>query len=129
MAKILIIEDNQTLNQVYTFILEKDGHQVLSTFDGEQGFKAFKKTAPDLVLLDLLMPRMDGITFLRKIGMPKKPKATIVVLSNLDEGQEIKKARELGITEYILKAKVSPTELAAQVNQIIQNSPGRSGVD
>lgn len=120
MSKILIVEDNKTLNQVYSFILEKDGHEVVRVHDGESGLKAVKRSTPDVILLDLLMPKMDGVTFLKKLHLPKRAKTTIVVLSNLDEGAEIRKARELGVEDYILKAKVSPAELADRVKTIIK---------
>src|SRR6266542_2044046 len=96
MAKILIVEDNESLNQVYKFILEKEGHLVNSAFNGKEGLKAAKQDPPDLILLDMLMPEMDGLSFLRKFNLSKKSKLKIVLLTNLDEDEGIKEAQKLG---------------------------------
>jgi DNA-binding response OmpR family regulator len=119
MAKILIIEDNESLNQVYKFILEKEGHIVGSVFNGKDGLKAVKQSLPDLILLDMLMPKMDGLTFLRKLSLPKHSATKILVLTNLDEDEELKAAHKLGATSYVLKATTSPSELVAHVNVIL----------
>jgi two-component system alkaline phosphatase synthesis response regulator PhoP len=116
LAKILIIEDNESLNQVYTFIFEKEGHAVNSVFNGKDGLKAIKHDTPDLILLDMLMPTMDGLTFLKKLSLPKRAKTKILVLTNLDEDEEMKTAHKLGATSYVLKATTSPSELVMRVN-------------
>lgn len=119
MAKILIIEDNGTLNQAYRFILEKQGHKVVSAFNGAEGLKAVKRSMPDMILLDMLMPEMNGLEFLKKFDLSKHPGTRVVVLSNLDEDREVKEALELGASRYILKANTSPTELAVRVNHLV----------
>lgn len=120
MADILIIEDNQTLNQAYRLILEKAGHKVDSAYNGREGLAAAKKATPDIILLDMLMPEMDGLTFLKNYKPFKHPKTGVVVLSNLDEDQEVKEALRLGANRYILKASTSPSELAVRVNHLIR---------
>lgn len=119
MAKILIVEDNETLNEVYKFILEQEGHEVTAVFNGAEGLKAVKNMIPDLILLDMLMPVMGGIEFLKKFNPSKHPKTSILILSNLDEDQEAKEAQKLGASDYILKATVSPSELVKRVNGIL----------
>jgi DNA-binding response OmpR family regulator len=121
MAKILIIEDNESLNQVYTFILGKEGHAVSSVFNGKEGLKAVKSDLPDLILLDMLMPQMDGLTFLKKLSLPKRAKTKILVLTNLDEDEEMKAAHKLGATSYVLKATTSPSELVTRVDIILRS--------
>jgi DNA-binding response OmpR family regulator len=110
MAKILIIEDNESLNQVYT-----------SVFNGKEGLKAVKSDLPDLILLDMLMPQMDGLTFLKKLSLPKRAKTKILVLTNLDEDEEMKAAHKLGATSYVLKATTSPSELVTRVDIILRS--------
>lgn len=123
MAKVLIVEDNKTLNQVYTFILKKEGHQVTGALDGDEGLAAAKKLRPDVILLDILMPKMDGITFLKKFSRAKSHEAIVIILSNLDEDPEVREARKLGARDYILKASVSPSELVAIVNKYLEKPP------
>jgi two-component system, OmpR family, alkaline phosphatase synthesis response regulator PhoP len=117
-VKILIVEDNKSLNEVYKFILEKQGYKVSSTFNGAEGLKAAKAVEPDLILLDMLMPEMDGVTFLKKYNLSKNSKVIVLVLSNLDEDGEIKEARKLGAHDYIMKAATSPAELVAKVKEL-----------
>ncbi|HSH17817.1 MAG TPA: response regulator [Candidatus Saccharimonadales bacterium] len=119
MTKVLIIEDNETLNEAYKLILEKDGHDVTTAFNGEEGLERLKDLSPDLILLDMLMPKMDGLEFLRHFHPEKYPKTTIIILSNLNEDEQVEEARKLGAHRYILKANTSPRELALKVNHII----------
>lgn len=119
MTKVLIIEDNETLNEAYKLILEKDGHEVTTAFNGEEGLEKLKDVSPDLILLDMLMPKMDGLEFLRHFSTNKYPKTQIIILSNLNEDEQVEEARKLGAHRYILKANTSPKELAVKVNHII----------
>jgi DNA-binding response OmpR family regulator len=126
MTKVLIIEDNETLNEAYKLILEKDGHEVSTAFNGEEGLEKLKDVSPDLILLDMLMPKMDGLEFLRHFSPAKFPKTTIIILSNLNEDEQVEEARKLGAHRYILKANTSPRELALKVNHIIGRlGPGK----
>lgn len=119
MTKVLIIEDNETLNEAYKLILEKDGHEVMTAFNGEEGLEKLKSFQPNLILLDMLMPKMDGLEFLRHFNADKFPDTTIIILSNLNEDEQVEEARKLGAHRYILKANTSPRELAARVNHIV----------
>ena len=121
MAKVLIVEDNDTLNEAYKLILEKDGHDVSTAFNGEEGLEKLKEVSPDLILLDMLMPKMDGLEFLRHFKADKYPKTTIIILSNLNEDEQVEEARKLGAHRYILKANTSPRELAAGVNNMARH--------
>jgi two-component system response regulator VicR len=120
MAKILIVEDEKSLNDAYRIILEKDGHDVSSAFDGEEALKLFKENQPKLVLLDLRMPKLNGIEFLKKLDHAKNyPDVDIIVFSNLDHQSEIDAAFESGATRYILKAWSSPKELSKIVKETL----------
>ncbi len=121
MSQILIIEDNETLNEAYKLILERDGHKVETAFNGEEGLSKVGKKTPDLILLDMLMPKMDGLEFLRRFKPESYPKTTIIILSNLNEDEQVEEARKLGAHRYILKANTSPKELAARVNHIAKH--------
>ena len=121
MSKVLIVEDNETLNEAYKLILEKDGHEVWTAFNGEEGLERLSDITPDMILLDMLMPKMDGLEFLRRFKSDQFPKTTIIILSNLNEDEQVEEARKLGAHRYILKANTSPRELAARVNHIAQH--------
>ena len=124
MSKVLIIEDNETLNEAYKLILEKDGHTVWTAFNGEEGLERLKEHTPDMILLDMLMPKMDGLEFLRHYKSDRSanyPETTIIILSNLNEDEQVEEARKLGAHRYILKANTSPRELAARVNHIARH--------
>jgi two-component system response regulator VicR len=67
MAKILIVEDERTLNEAYELILKKQGHDVEVAYNGDEALQVFKKHEPELILLDLRMPKMDGVEFLKRL--------------------------------------------------------------
>jgi DNA-binding response OmpR family regulator len=127
MAKILIVEDEKSLNEAYRLILERDGHKVFSAYDGEEALKTFKESNPDLVLLDLRMPKLDGIEFLKRLDHSKNhPNLEVIVFSNLDHQKEIDAAFESGATRYILKAWSSPKELSKVVTETLLGKPDKS---
>ncbi len=122
MAKILIVEDEASLNEAYTIILKKQGHTVASTSNGLQALEAIKKKAPDLILLDLRMPEMDGVEFLENLQPATNyPKIKIIVFSNYDVQKDIDAAFKLGAHRYMLKAWASPKELVRVVNDTLKN--------
>jgi CheY-like chemotaxis protein len=93
---------------------------VISAFNGVQALKIVKQNIPDLILLDMLMPEMGGLTFLKKFNKPKDSKIKIIIMSNLDEDQDIKDAHKYGATQYVLKASLSPSELIAKVKYALE---------
>jgi CheY-like chemotaxis protein len=109
---ILIIEDDVALNQAYVTILSTAGYRVRTAFDGKEALKLTTQEDPDIIFLDLRMPTLDGVGFLKAY----EPKAhhknvEIIVFSNYDLQQEIDEAYELGAQRYVLKAWASPKEL------------------
>ncbi len=115
--KILIVEDEQVLNEAYELILKKEGYDVNVAYDGEQALEMLKEFSPDLILLDLRMPKVSGIEFLTKYELPKKhPEVKVIVFSNLDTEKEIDQAYSLGAHKYMLKAWASPKELVKLVH-------------
>lgn len=119
---ILIIEDEQLLNEAYKTILEKEGYTVRVAYDGQEALEIAKEVEPDLILLDLRMPRMGGIEFLKSYqAVDSHPKVKIVVFSNLDTQTEIDEAFALGAQKYMLKAWASPKELSRLVKQVLSS--------
>ena len=123
MKTILIVEDERNLNEAYQFILKKHGYEVKTAYNGVEALEFVSKQDPDLILLDLRMPIMDGLEFLRKYDKSKEhPDVKVVVFSNLDSKEDIAEAYELGADKYMLKAWSSPKELAALVEDIFSEA-------
>lgn len=116
---ILIVEDETSLNEAYQIILANAGYDILSAFDGKEALKIVSETKPDIILLDLRMPVMDGISFLKEYK-PTDKKTKVIVFSNYDMQKEIEEAYELGAHKYILKAWASPKELLKLVKDTLE---------
>ncbi len=120
MTKILIVEDERPLNQAYEMILKAEGYDVYCAFDGNEALEITKDVEPDLILLDLRMPKMGGVDFLKQYDLREKhPDVKVIIFSNLDMQQEIDEAYKLGAHKYILKAWATPKELTQIVKSIL----------
>ncbi len=117
---ILVVEDDNALNDAYTMILHSAGYDVTSVFNGKEALEAVNKmpTPPKIILLDLRMPVLDGIGFLKKYDVTKQDNTTVVVFSNFDSKTEIDQAYALGADRYILKARATPKELLKLVESL-----------
>lgn len=116
---ILIVEDEPELAEVYQTLLAQAGYDVTVTHNGKGALEAVAKQEPNLILLDLRMPIMNGVEFLEKYDLKNKHKdVKVVVFSNYDMQDEIDDAYRLGADRYVLKAWASPKELL----QIVQDS-------
>lgn len=120
--KILIVEDEPALSQAYQTILESEGYNVTSANNGEEALKITENLEPDLILLDLRMPKVTGTEFLKRYNLPKEhPNVKVIVFSNLDTQQAIDEAYSLGTDRYMLKAWASPKELARLVKETLSS--------
>lgn len=129
MAKILIVEDDPLIVKIYTTRLTADGYEVSSAENGEDGLKLAEQNPPDLVVLDIMMPRMDGFAVLGKLrANPQMKQIPIIVYSNLAQEEEIKRAKESGATEFVIKANVTPTEMVAKIKQYLGNLKPQNSV-
>ncbi len=117
--QILVVEDEKILNSAYETILTKSGHVVEVAFDGNDALEHLKKFNPDVILLDLKMPNLDGIGFLKAYqkSAPKK-RSKIVLFSNFDLQKEIDEAFALGVDKYVLKAWASPKDLLKIIEDV-----------
>lgn len=120
MTKILLIEDDPFIRGVYEKILLKESFDVLVAKDGKEGLKKAKADVPDLIILDMLMPEMDGIQFLEAYDQKNKhPDVKIVVLSNMLVQDKVNRALELGASAFKTKALFSPQELIDLINKTL----------
>lgn len=109
---ILIVEDEPELAEVYMTLLTQSGYETTVAHNGKDALKVAEDHRPDLILLDLRMPIMDGVEFLRQYDLKgKHPDVKVVVFSNYDLQDEIDDAYSLGADRYVLKAWASPREL------------------
>ncbi len=117
--QVLIIEDEQLLNEAYARVLGAANISLLRAYDGKEALEILKTENPDIILLDLRMPVMDGIEFLQKMR-PKKnyPNTKIIVFSNYDDQNEIDEAFALGAMHYMLKAWATPDELVKLIREV-----------
>ena len=117
MNKILIVEDEKSLAEAYQTILGKHGYKVTLAFDGEEALHVLQEGADfDLVLLDMNMPKMNGLEMLRKLE-GNKLAARIVIFSNQDTQADIDEAFRLGAKRYLLKSWASPQDLVKVVEE------------
>ncbi len=121
-STVLIVEDENMLNEAYQVILAGAGYKVLSAYDGRQALEIAEKQDPDLILLDLRMPVLDGVGFLEAYQpRTREHPPKIVVFSNFDMQKEIDQAYELGADKYMLKAWASPKELLQLVGNLLDS--------
>lgn len=122
LPNILVIEDDIALNDAYKMILESAGYETRTAFNGEEALEMVDIKEPDVIFLDLRMPIMDGIAFLKAYQPIKHhPDVKIIVFSNYDMQREVDQAYELGAERYVLKAWASPKELLRIVTDISAN--------
>jgi len=115
--KILLVEDEDILANMYRLKISKAGYQVEVADDGEQGLVMAKKNRPDLILLDVIMPKKDGFTMLKELKSDVSlKKIPVFLLTNLGQEEDIKKGKELGAIDYFIKANFTPGELLIKIN-------------
>jgi len=120
MKKILIIEDDPFLSEMYAAKFNQNDFQTEVATDGKSGLAKIKADRPDLVLLDIVLPKMDGFEILKAIkGDPKFKDIPIVLLTNLGQKSEVEKGLSLGADEYIIKAHFTPTAVVAKIKEIL----------
>lgn len=120
MTKIAIIEDDEVINQMYRMKFEANGFEVEAASDGEAGIAMVEKYHPDIILLDLQMPRMNGADTLEKIREHSWGKdIPVIILTNLGQEEAPEKLRQLTIHSYIVKAELTPSQVVKRVKDAL----------
>lgn len=123
MAKIAIVEDDQAISQMYRIKFEGEGYEVETAENGKLGLETIQKMKPDIVLLDVMMPEMNGDEVLEKLRESSwGKKIKVIVLTNMGEQELSPKIRELGVEAVILKADMTPRQVAEIVKKQLQAS-------
>ena len=121
MKKILFVEDEPNLQKAIGELLKQEGFQFFEALDGVQGLEVAKEEKPDLILLDLILPKKDGFEVLKELKADGKLKSIpVIILSNLEGTGDVEKALELGATTYLVKANY---ELSDVLDLIKNNLP------
>jgi CheY-like chemotaxis protein len=119
VKKIMIVEDDKFLSFLMKARLEKEGFAVTQVFDGEEAINALKQEKPNLVILDIIMPKMNGFDVLKTISLtPEIASIPVVIVSNLAQDSDIEKARSFGAKEYFIKVKVSIDDLIQKIKAL-----------
>ena len=115
MRKILLVEDEPILRETYQIILSTQPYRCDVADNGKVALEKCETQDYDLILLDLMMPTMNGVEFLENFKKLEEMKTQIIILSNLSSGKELERTRELGVMRSLLKSDLSPSQLIATI--------------
>jgi len=119
--KILVVEDDKFLRELITQKLSREGYDVYEAVDGEDGVRKAKESNPDIILLDLILPGIDGFEVLAKIKEDSNlEQIPVVILSNLGQRDDVERGLKLGAVDFLIKAHFTPGEIIEKVNKILE---------
>lgn len=117
---ILLIEDDPFLLSMYSTKFELEKFKVVTADDGEKGAKTVQKLLPDIILLDILMPKMDGFQVLEKIkANPSTKNIPVILLTNLNQQEDVERGMELGANDFLIKAHFMPSEVVDKIKKLL----------
>ena len=120
MTKIMLVEDDVALRDIYTSRFEAEGYDVAVAADGEQALTVAVKEKPDLILLDIMMPKISGFDVLDILRNTPETKTTkIIVMSALSQTADIEKGKNLGADEYLVKSQVTLSEVVDMAKEVL----------
>lgn len=121
MSKILIIEDDALLSKMYLSIFTSENYEVETAIDGQEGLDKARDSKPTLILLDIMMPKLNGIQVLQKLKSdPELKEIPVVILTNLAGDNDVQTALQMGAVRYIIKSENKPKEVEEIVRGIIK---------
>lgn len=122
MKKILVVEDDKYLSNAYRVKLSKKGFEIRLAFDGNEAIEQLQTFLPDLILLDLVMPRKDGFSTLAELKQNETwKKIPVIITSNLGQSEDIEKGKKLGANDFFVKSELSLNDLINKINQLVGN--------
>lgn len=121
--KILVVEDDKFLRELISQKLTKEGYDVKEAIDGEDGVVKVKEEKPDIILLDLILPGMDGFEVLAKIkDDPEVENIPVVILSNLGQRDDVERGLKLGAVDFLIKAHFTPGEIIEKIEKVMKEA-------
>ena len=119
--KILLIEDEEMLANMYETKFKNEGFNIKKALDGETGLKMALEDKPDIILLDIIMPKLDGFSVLRSLKDSVKTKdVPVILLTNLGQDEDVKKGTAMGAAGYLVKANLTPAEVVDKVKDYLK---------
>lgn len=119
--RILVIEDDKFLRELISQKLSQEGYDVIEAIDGEEGIKKVREENPELVLLDLILPGIDGFEVLGQMRESQPPvNIPVIILSNLGQKEDVERGLKLGAIDYLIKAHFTPGEIVEKIKTILR---------
>jgi len=116
---VLTVEDDKFITKAYQAKFKSEGFEARFVEDGEEAINALEKFIPDVIILDILMPKSDGFSVLKKIQKNKKwADIPLILATNLDDEKSLEKSHALGVNEYVVKSRMSLTDIVNRINEI-----------
>ena len=117
VVEVLLVEDDQSVLEMYRLKLELDGYRVSTAADGEEGLRKAETLRPDIIFLDIRLPKMDGFEVLRRLrGQETTREIPVIILSNYGEDDLVARGLRLGAHEYLIKARTTPSSLSEGID-------------
>lgn len=125
---ILVVEDTELLRRMYADKLQQDGYRVLVASDGLEALSALRTETPDLILLDLIMPKMSGLEVLELVKRdPRLKDIPVLILSNLGQDDDIHRGISMGAIDYLIKNDARPADVSEKIGSILKVTGSRAG--
>jgi DNA-binding response OmpR family regulator len=119
-ARVLLIEDDQTIALMYQLQLVADGYEVELAMDGASGLRQVQEAPPDLILLDIRLPKLPGLDVLRAIALdPRLAGVPVLILSNYGEPAMVREGLQLGARDYLIKSQTTPIQLSMRLREYL----------
>ncbi|KKT30101.1 hypothetical protein A3G55_02250 [Candidatus Giovannonibacteria bacterium RIFCSPLOWO2_12_FULL_44_25] len=119
MSKVLIVDDDAFLLDMYSIKFKESGFSVEIARNGEEAISKAKSASPDVILLDIVMPKMDGLAVMRELKKGIVPDSTIIILTNLGQKEDVERGLKSGADDYIVKAHFTPSEVVSKVKNLL----------
>lgn len=120
--KVMVVEDDLTLAKIYKTKLTKSGFDVLHVCDGKQCLEEVNEFMPDIILLDIIIPKLDGFSVLQELkNNLRTKKIPVIMLTNLGQSEDRDKGKKLGACDYLVKSNFTPAELIKKIKEVLQS--------
>jgi len=117
-GKVVIVEDDSSILKMYQTSLQNDGYDVVVANNGEEGVELIKKEKPDIILLDIMMPKMDGFATLEQLkSETATKKIPVIMLTNLSQDEDKQRSKKLGVVDYLVKSDFTPMQVSEKIKK------------